>query len=75
MANDKLTDYLDMFNTDPGNGAGAANFNVDFNLDLDDNLVARLSDSVLQLGLDSDSSVDENFIMASPHLWHARVIN
>lgn len=63
-----------MFDTNLGNSAGATNFDVDFNLDLDANLVAELSDSVSHLGLNSDSGI-ENSIMVSVPPWRARAIN
>ena len=69
-----MTDHLDMFDTNLGNSAGATNFDVDFNLDLDANLVAELSDSVSHLGLNSDSGI-ENSIMVSVPPWRARAIN
>ena len=58
-----LADYLDIFNMNTGDDTSAVNF--DFNFDLDTGSVSGLSDSIVQLGLNSDSGDDENSIMVS----------
>lgn len=58
-----LADYLDIFNMNAGDDTSAVNF--DFNFDLDTGSVSGLSDSIVQLGLNSDSGDDENSIMVS----------